>query len=344
MGSKPGNKTATKAASKKPSRLDVGNKVGKDVGDIVAQPRCIHCDRELGVNEQALFVEEEVGRIFCSEKCILDHFEPDIRKLEKSYRNLSDDGELADAVRDKLAHLRWKTLENPKEIFVERTVSGDKRYTLIGEFQLGGETIWCVCISLFLRGEPSFLFLSFITRLQTSVEHYRKGDPIQVDQLRTGGRDAGHPVLGMDAPARFDGPASDWTEEETYRAGVNRERTKDDISPKEFAAYERCVNPTLEAPDEVWSAERGAIAPIREDLTDPNLRQEPTRVLHFIKHFAEGTGHWYILIARESDENEDEMEILDCFPTRDPDLVDKYRIGTKEMGSEEPLPGSRLIH
>src|SRR6185295_5913190 len=140
---------------------------------------CLHCGSRLEGGARALFVEEERGRVFCSEDCIAGFFAPEISRLEKEFfRRLSPDDLSADE-REQLAHLRWITLQEPDEVWREKTLSGDFRYALISEFQPGNDRIWCVCLCLFLRGEPSFLFLSFTSKDNDLVAHYRKGERMQ---------------------------------------------------------------------------------------------------------------------------------------------------------------------
>jgi hypothetical protein len=50
-----------------------------------------------------------------------------------------------------------------------------------------------------------------------------------------------------------------------------------------------------------------------------------------------------LIIARET-EDEEQIEILDAFPTRDAALVDRYRRGEQEVGHTQPGPVSRVVH
>jgi hypothetical protein len=126
-----------------------------------------------------------------------------------------------------------------------------------------------------------------------------------------------------------------WTEDETFLAQVNQERSEDDIPPEDFASFQGCIEETLETPDEVWSV----------------TNSEDVQIYHFIRHYAPATsdeatlqGHWYVIVARETDE-EEQIEILDAFPTRDAVLVDRYRRGSQQVGeTQEERPVSRVVH
>lgn len=343
-----------------------------------AQDACYHCAKSLKGDERALFVEEEIGRVFCSEQCITSYFTPEIERLEKTYLRKVSSSDLSAEERESLAHLRWITLQEADEVWREKTLTGDFRYTLISEFQPGAKRVWCVCICLFLRGEPSFLYIAFTTKSAAMVTAYRRGERMQWEKKPpaapfvkrgakpmggaaraaravAGGpranamrnnetdaqelqelqdaRDASHDEQEMtDESADLgDRLAGAWTEDETFLAQVNLERREDDIPATEFELFQGCLEETLETPDEVWSVE----------MTDP----EGIRLYHFIREYAtESPGHWYVIVARET-ENEEQIEILDAFPTRDSNLVDRYRRGSQEVGDRsEARTSNRMVH
>lgn len=124
--------------------------------------------------------------------------------------------------------------------------------------------------------------------------------------------------------------ADAWTEDETLRAELTSERRSDDIPAEEFNLYQSCLEQTLESPDEVWSMS------IRD--------RSQLKLYHFIRHYPdERPGIWYVIAARET-ENEEQIEILDAFPTRDADLVDRYRRGSQEVGTLDARPMARVVH
>jgi hypothetical protein len=311
--------------------------------DLAPHENCQHCTKALVSEDRALFVEEEVGRIFCSEACIAGFFAPEIERLEKDYFRKVSDGDLTKDERESYSHLRWITLQEPDEIWREKTLSGDHRYTLISEFQPGAKRVWSVCICLFLKGEPSFLYLAFTSKNAALINTYRKGERVEWAKDRDSA-EGNEENPGVGAGAHSDRLADDWTEDETFLAQVNQERRADDIAPEDFVLYEKCMEETLETPDEVWSCQPG---------------ENTARLYHFIRYYkaesdeegnetsdagpeAEG-GVWYLIIARET-EDEEQIEILDAFPTRDSALVDRYRRGEQEVGHTTPGPVSRVVH
>jgi hypothetical protein len=294
---------------------------------------CQNCSKDLTGFDKALFVEEEIGRMFCSEGCIAGYFSPEIERLEKEYFRKLSASDLSGEEREALAHLRWITLQEPDEVWREKTLSGDFRFTLISEFQPEDKRVWCVCICLFLRGEPSFLYLAFPTRNAAMVNHYRKGERVRlVKSDHEKSKRKPKEIEEEEIPtSAVDGLADAWTEDETIRAQLRQERSTDDIGVDEFSLYQSCMEETLEIPDEVWSLSMKG--------------KDALHLYHFIRYYPNETpGVWYIVVARET-EDEEQIEILDAFPTRDAHLVDRYRRGEQEVGVlDTRASASRVVH
>lgn len=330
-------------------------KIKRKAAAVVPEILCLNCSQDLSAeNSRVLFVEEEVGRVFCKEACIAEYFSPEIQRLEKDYFKRLSSSDLSDQDRKTLADLRWTTLEKPEEIWREKTLSGDLRFTLIREYKRKNKQVWSVCICLFLRGEPSFLYLAFPTCNSSMVTCYRRGERVQhvVSSAETDERKKitqlplkesrqikpeemmpEAPSTELEdiqlEPAFGDGLASNWTEEETLRAQLIQERQEDDIPGADYPLYQACVNETLETPDEVWSLQ----------MTDAS-----ERLFHFIRFYeAEDPPIWYVVVAKET-EDEEGMMILDTFPTRDSNLVELYRKGEQQLGLSESQPMTRVVH
>lgn len=274
---------------------------------------CFHCDREMQSHERVLYVEEDVGRVFCSEDCILQYFSPEIERLEGLYESHRNPEDYTDEERDDLSHLRWTTLENPDQVWCEKTIEGDYRYTLISEYELEGVTLWCIAVTLFLNGEPSFLYLSFTTKDPAMVELFRKGEALSVQRFQSDREKEDQIKIitptGVKDHVPFDGLAEPWTQDETLTAELRCKRGLKDIPEADFDQYTDYMEDTLKNPDEVW---------------------QQSGLFHFIKHYEDDeTPFWYIVGAKELEED-DQLEIIDQMPTNDPGLVQEYRRGKKE--------------
>lgn len=356
----PRKKTTHKSSAAREESASARSKQSKVVSQAEAkqqeQEQCFCCDKNLNKADRALFVEEENSRVFCSETCISKFFTPEISRLEKEYLKHVKSDDLSGHRREKFNHLRWITLQDPDEVWRIKTSEGDYRYTLISEFKPSVKSVWCICICLFLRGEPSFLYLAFPTRNEALVNRYRKGTrqkqkPIQsgfgkksqqdVEQKekKMNHEDSGFDVTdhegnstenGSDSElltavddssvsVQSDGLADAWTETETLRARLMEKGQQiEDIAPEDFGLYQSCMDETLETPDEIWS-----------NRESPDKR---FKVFHFIRFYDdEKPGVWFIVVARETEDAE-EIELMDAFPTRDPELVECYRRGAQEVG------------
>lgn len=269
---------------------------------------CVQCNKALGPDDHALFVEEEVGRIFCSEDCILNYFTPDLERLEKEYFEHLPSDDLPVEERERLAHLRWATLQDPDEIWKEKTVQGDSRYTLISEFWLEDVRIYCVCISLMLGNEPSFLFQAFVTRSKEMVEAYRRGEQVKNRPSRERNRVAEYDTSASQTHGLVEDsllpPTDPFVQSELVR----------DIPQEEYELYAECLEETVQQPDELWSIDA--------------VNENQDHLLHFIREYEEegGAPFWYVVVGREG-QIEDNIEILEGFPTRSPEIVENYRKG-----------------
>ncbi len=312
------------AAARRPKTSD---RALRDVSALgVSAEHCTACGKGLKGEDRALFVEEEVGRIFCSEDCITEHFQPDIDQIEKEYFKHRPKDDLTPEEREQFAHLRWITIQEPDEIWQEKRAAGDHRYTLISQFKPSSKSVWCVCICLFLRGEPSFLYMAFPTKSKALVERFRKGEQVEWEAA------SGDAAKSADEEgSATDGLASAWSQSETIRAEIHTTRDASDIPTEEFGLYENLLEKTLETPDELWVIES-------EDDGEPDR-------YHFIRYFPDeetGALH-YIVVAQESEQSE-ALEVIEQIPTRNPAIAKQFRKGRQELVVEEEEDDKRTIH
>jgi hypothetical protein len=312
----------------KKSAGKAGTEKLRDVSALgISAEHCAACGKGLKGEDRALFVEEEVGRIFCSEDCITSHFQPDIDTIEKEYFRYRPKDDLSPEEREQFAHLRWITIQEPDEIWQEKRPAGDHRYTLISQFKPGAKSVWCVCICLFLRGEPSFLYMAFPTRSKSLVARFRRGEQVEWE---TAAKNGAKSTDGEESAT--DGLAAGWSQDETLRAEIHTTRDATDIPPEEFGLYEGLLEKTLEAPDELWVLES-------KDDGEPDL-------YHFIRYFPDeetGPVH-YIVVAQESEQSES-LEVIEQIPTRNRALAEQFRKGRQELVLEdEDEAGNHTIH
>jgi hypothetical protein len=285
-----------------------------------AQLSCVHCEKIIADVDQALFVEEEVGRYFCGEPCIVGHFTPEIEKLEREYGRHVSANDLSSEERERFAHLRWMCLENPGEVWKEKVKSGDDRYTLIAEYHPEQKAVWAVASCLMLRGDPSFLYLAFVTSDRHLVDVFRRGEQMSIvkngeeamAQVQTTAQESTPPALTLVPDTAH--LAEPWTEADSVRANLIKARKNNDIPMEDFGFYQKCLEESLQDPNELWSY----------------LPKSAKRIYHFLKQYDHDESFWYVVIAKDT-VDETQIEIVDAFPTRDASLVALCRHGKKEV-------------
>ncbi len=210
--------------------------------------------------------------------------------------------------REALQPGKWELLESPQEIYRELLDSGEERVILVRKFEPEAEAAyWWVAVTFYLQEEPSFLFHAWVTRDESGL----------VAPFRAQGK-------GGPETMASDHLAQNWTENESLLAELVQPRTKGDIPFTDFSKYEPCIEQTLGKPDEVWTEafESGA---------------GTTRTYSFMKAFVNSDtqeSFGYIVITRET-LTEDELEIIEAMPTRDPDYLATFRRGRQDYSIEK---------
>lgn len=281
---------------------------------------CCDCNKLIPAKQQALFVEEEVNRYFCQESCIVSFFTSEIEKLEREYGRHVSPTDLSSEERDGFSHLRWTTLENPDEIWREAMATGDNRYTMIAQYKNEKKPVWGVCVCLMLRGEPSFLFIAFVTNDRHLVDVFRKGEKMKVVRKKGGAEELRNVEAQKPTEQESEGQnvlAEPWSESDSVRATIIRHRKKDDIPVEDFGFYQKCLEETLQEPTELWSYSAKKVK----------------RVYHFIREYEHDKNYWYIVIAKDTPDDT-QIEIVDAFPTKDKTLMELCRHGKKEVIGE----------
>lgn len=323
----PNKPPAKSKANKSPS-----SKLGSKRHLEPVENKCIECSKVIGSSEQVMFVEEEVGRTFCSEACIIAHFTPEIEKLEREYGKHVTAHDLTAQERERYAHLRWVSIEQPDEIWQEKTVKGDARYTIITEFKPENKTVWSVSICLMLRGEPSLLYLAFITSDSHLVDIFRKGERLKIARQQASNKqisseqasnEQASNVVQLSESGRL---AEPWTEADSLQASVVKNRKSDDISVDDFGFYKHCLEETLQDPNELWSYTPQGAKP----------------VYHFLRHYEQEDPFWYVVMAKDT-EDSTQIEIIEAFPTRDASLVQLCRHGEQEQVGDAARVESELL-
>ena len=90
------------------------------------------------------------------------------------------------------------------------------------------------------------------------------------------------------------------------------------MSSSDKAFFEACETETLQDPTELWciGLELGRCK------------------YHFLRYFETRGSFWYVVVAKDA--QDDELEILDSFPSDDSELIHRFRQGEAKILKARP--------
>lgn len=257
-----------------------------------------------------IVIDRKKGLIFHSEEEVYEHFGAEIETLEQEYQALKVEADLTEeSIKDYEARLT-DLFELPDEVWLNKEkFEGINLYTYIKKFESeGGEIYYILAVTYMDENIPSFIFIHFPTKDEKLVQEYRNHE--QVFSKEHGG--AG------DALSEGDELATG-----LYKAMLTV-RNENDIPEEDFSKFLIYRDETVEHADEIWRS------------TDLNGNV----LVSFIKDFSAGEDEDFHYITVTLEDNASETHyVLFSFPTRDKNLVDRYRHGetlhTDEVIQEE---------
>jgi len=264
--------------------------------------KCYQCSKST-TEESAFVINEENDLVFCSEECLQAHFAPQIETLAKELEQHHPKDDISEKKYEAYADCLDQLLEQPSEIWEDtETFSDITVHNFIGEFQVEEETIYYLAVVYLTGDTPSFVFLHFPTRDVKLVEIYRRGRLIF---------DRSQAEIEIDASESDALSEGDELAKGLYQA-MMRLRNGQDISEEDFSDYLKFRQETIEAGDEMWRS---------TDLQGNTL-------VTFIREFSsEDIGDLFYIVVTVEDVVSGSHFILFSFPTRDGNLVDRYRHG-----------------
>jgi hypothetical protein len=272
---------------------------------------CHSCRKVMGAEDQIVFVEEDAGRYFCSEKCIRDFYDPlgdEYKKLHMAERDPHDIPETDFIKYESYAPL---CLSNPDELWRDVSENGEVVNIFIGNFTDQGGAFYFVVAGYCMDQEPTYILLAFPTRDRRLVDKYRVGTKVEISeesQTMSGGGEPEMETVTKDAVLERQARA---IEEE-----MMRHRAKDDIPVTEFEEHAHHLEHTLENPSEIWELEDGKSHVTLTMISQPE------------------EDFYYVVICQQEDPlgGQEAWRVLYAFPTKDEKLVQRYRRGQLQAG------------
>ncbi|MGE3973973.1 MAG: PBECR2 nuclease fold domain-containing protein [Bdellovibrionales bacterium] len=273
--------------------------------------KCHNCKNAVE-EKDAFIIDEEKDLIFCSEKCLYEHFANPIGELEKEYMAHRGDDDISQEEFSKYEDCLNTLLEEPSEIWEDtETVKGTPLHQYIGEFSVDDQSIYYIAIVTQTQSAPNFVFLHFPTTDLKLVEHYRRGRLIY---------DKSQSEIEIEASEGDALSEGDEMAQNLFQAMIGV-RSNKDIPEDEFAKYIHLRQEAIEEADEIWR---------KSDLQGNTL-------VHFIKEFSLDEGDVKYVVVTIQDVMSGSHFILFSFPTKDEQLVERYRQG-HSLNSETDTP------
>lgn len=261
------------------------------------------------VTKNPIIIDPQQGLSFNNEEDLYKHFQKEILYLEKEYHLLRSSTDISDDVQKKYEEHLESTLEDPDEIWLDdSTFEGQPISIYIKEFsggdgELSEETsLFHVAVTYRVNSVPSFVYLHFPTIHLELVEKYQRGQIIYDRILEEA------PKGAIEGDALLEG---DPLAIGLYDAMLTL-RSEEDIAEVNFRDFSHLRELAIEEADEIWR------------INDPfgNV------LVNFVKEFPDEKPEliYYIVVTIE-DAISNSHALLFSFPTKDVNLVTRYRQG-----------------
>ncbi len=261
------------------------------------------------VSTDPIVIDKVKGLIFQNEEDVYQYFGAEIATLEEEYEALRTPEDIQDQDIPNYEEHLASLFEQPDEVWINRgKFENIDIYTYIRHFNSDGKKFYYVAVSYVDESVPTFIFLHFATQDETLLNDYRTQEKVFSQEDNSQG----------DALSEGDELAVG-----LYKAMLTV-RAETDIPEGEFSSYLKYRDETVEFADEIW----------RSTDSQGNV------LVSFIKSFEDEQENevTYITVTLEDNASESHY-VMFSFPTKDKNLVDRYRHGetlhTEEVIQEE---------
>lgn len=244
---------------------------------------------------EPLVIDRQKGWVFKTEDEVFQHFQEQLTILEHEYENLRTPDDFPEDYVENFEDVLANVFEQPDEVWRD-----DERfenvpiYTYMKAFPEDGLTY--VVLAYLDSDVPSFIFMHFPSKDEKLLEAYRRTECVYHKDRQAGSGDA-------------------LSEGDELATGLFKAmmtvRSDQDIPEEEFPGFLQFRDETVETADEIWR---------NTDLSGNVL-------VTFIKHFdLEDIEFDYVTVTMEDNFSETHY-VLFSFPSKDKNLVDRYRHG-----------------
>lgn len=258
--------------------------------------------------EKKIVIDQKKSLTFSSEEELYDHFSDEILNLEKELFQQRRDTDINEKDFVSYEENLNVLLEDPDEIWESKNSSTVSDFVATFIKRIDDEKgLYHIAIVYLTDTVPSFVYLHFPTKDKKLVEFYKRGELIFDEFINNA------PVGSLEGDALLEG---DKLALSCYEAMINL-RSHEDILEENFLKYAPLREETIEDPDEVWR---------RTDSVGNVL-------VNFVKEFKHEKELHYIVVTVE-DTPRNNHALLFSFPTKDKNLVGRYRLGENLQADE----------
>ncbi len=258
--------------------------------------------KKVKVEETSLIVIDPYKNLeFSNEKELHQFFSEDISKIEKFVSGHRVKGDVPKKEWDQYDELLDETLNDPDEIWENNKILDQTYFIYLRDFPK--EQLFYLVFAYCVDAEPSFIYFHLPSRSDKLIQLLTQGELIydrSIKDVYAG---------SVDGDALGDG---DEVARGLYSAMLKL-RSDEDISESDFRAYAGLRELCLGEPDEMWrSSELQSFTQlifIRYFHDDPELKNLS-----------------YVVVSLEDPQSESHI-LLFSFPTTDPALLERYRLG-----------------
>lgn len=256
-----------------------------------------------------LIIDPDRDWVFKTEDELFKFFKDDISLIEKKFKKL-----LGKALKEKETPTLEFTLDDPTEVWERTDVFDDGRpvYTFIKDFDDTTEIAFCHCF----EKEPVFIYSHFTVPTKQDLTDLEFEYLVRDREMKEVFRGA------LEGDSLYEG---DELAMGLYKAMLTL-RSDEDYPEEVFGEFLGIREATIEEADEIWRA---------MDSYGNNL-------VYFIKDFEEAEKDQvfhYVAVTLE-DSVSDSNVLLFSFPTKDKNLLDRYRVGENLQTEEIVQEGS----
>ncbi|MBX7231621.1 MAG: peptidase [Bdellovibrionales bacterium] len=261
-----------------------------------------------------IVIDESKGLVFASEQDLYRHFNDQIEELEQDFFRLRSRGDVPESEFAKYEGNLTPLLEDPDEVWEDQKTLKDHPLIIylrkMNSDENGDEDpLYHVAVCYMTNDVPSFVYLHFPTHDVDLIEKYRRGVRIYDRSLRD------VPIGAMEGDSLNEG---DHLASGLYMAMLKL-RSERDIVEEDFPDFFELREETLEEADEIW----------RSSDSLGNV------LVTFVKEFPDfgDDGVHYVAVTLE-DAVSNSHALLFSFPTRDRNLLERYRHGDNLQAEE----------